>query len=138
MLRILFYSIIRALMTKYMVNHVCAKTVPDSTIIKKSKIKISQGSMPPAPPSLPHALHTDMYLPPPPPIIHTISFCPPLGQKTERNPDNHVETTPMKEEHSYLVSRAHKNGRLRACNYIKIETGQNFPASTVTCTAQGE
>ena len=33
--------------------------------IKRSEIKTSQGSMPPDPPSLPHALHTDMYLPPP-------------------------------------------------------------------------
>ena len=38
---------------------------------KRSKFKISQGSMPP---SLPHALHMDTYLP------------PPIGQKAERNP----------------------------------------------------
>ena len=43
---------------------------------KKSKIKISWSSTPPDPPSLPHALRTDMYLPPP--IIYTISFWPPL------------------------------------------------------------
>ena len=37
--------------------------------------------MPPNPPSLPHALHTYTYSPPPP-IIHTISFAPPpLGKK---------------------------------------------------------
>ena len=29
--------------------------------------------------SLLHVLHTDMYLPPP--IIHAIAFCPPLGKK---------------------------------------------------------
>ena len=47
-----------------MVNYVCAKTVPDSTKLQWSKIKISQGNMPPDPPCLPHALHTDTYLPP--------------------------------------------------------------------------
>ena len=47
-------------------NYVCAKT----------------GSMPPNPPSLPHALHTDtyMYLSLPP-LIHIISFCPPPSTK---------------------------------------------------------
>ena len=35
---------------------------------KRSKIKISRGSMPPDPPSLPHALHMDTYCPPPLPI----------------------------------------------------------------------
>ena len=62
-------------MTQEMVNYVCAKTVPDSAKLRVLKIKISQGSMPPDPPSLLHALHTDMYLPP------IISFCPPpLGK----------------------------------------------------------
>ena len=49
-----------------MVN-VCAKTVPDSTklhVIKGPKSKISWESMPPNPPTLPHPLHTDTYLPP--------------------------------------------------------------------------
>ena len=58
-----------------MINYVCAKTVPDSTklhLMKDPKSKFPRGSMPPDPPSLPHALHIDTYL-------------PPLGQKTERN-----------------------------------------------------
>ena len=50
---------------------------------KRSKIKISWGSILPDLPCLPHALHTDTYLPPlppsnPSPIIYIISFCPPL------------------------------------------------------------
>ena len=53
--------------------------------IKRSKIKISWENMPPDRASLPHALHTDTYLPPPPPppppIIHTISSFSPLGKK---------------------------------------------------------
>ena len=67
-----------------MVNYICVKTVPDSTklhIIKGPKSKFPQGSMPP---DLPHALYMNMCLPPKPPlppIIHTISFCPPLGKK---------------------------------------------------------
>ena len=40
-------------------------------IASNNKMKISQGSMPPDPPSLPHALHTDTYLSPLP-IICTI------------------------------------------------------------------
>ena len=44
-----------------------------STKRSKSK-KFPWWSMPPGPPSLPHALHTDTYL-------------PPLGQKAERNPE---------------------------------------------------
>ena len=59
-----------------MVNYVCAKTVPDSTKLKGPKSKFPQGSMPLDPPSLPHALHTNMslppkksHLPPPPPIL---------------------------------------------------------------------
>ena len=47
---------------------------------KRSRTKIFRGSMPPTPPSLPHVLHMDTYLPPPP-IIHTISFCTPLHKK---------------------------------------------------------
>ena len=47
-----------------MVNYVCAKTVPDSTKLKGPKSKFPQGSMPLDPPSLPHALHTNMSLPP--------------------------------------------------------------------------
>ena len=41
-----------------MINFVCAKTVPDSTKLrlkKGSKSKFPRGSMPPDPPSLPHA-----------------------------------------------------------------------------------
>ena len=66
-----------------MVNYSCAKKVQDSTklrLLKGQKTKFPQGSMPPDFPTLPHALHTDTYLPPP--IIHTISFGPPpLGKK---------------------------------------------------------
>ena len=50
-----------------MVNYACAKKVPDSTklrLLKGQKTKLPRGSMPPDPPSLPHALHTDTYLPP--------------------------------------------------------------------------
>ena len=46
-----------------MVNYVCAKAVPDSTKLKGPKSKFPQGSMPLDPPSLPHALHTNMSLP---------------------------------------------------------------------------
>ena len=43
------------------------KKVPDSTklhLLKDQKTKFRWGCMPPDPPSLPHALHTDTYLPP--------------------------------------------------------------------------
>ena len=60
-----------------MVNYVCEKTVPDST--KLRLIKFPGGACPWAPPSLPHALDIHTYLPPP--IIHTISFCSPLGKE---------------------------------------------------------
>ena len=58
-----------------MVNCLCENSPRFHQIMsnKKSKIKISQGSIPPDPPSLLHALHTDTYLPP---IIYTISLCP--------------------------------------------------------------
>ena len=55
-------------MTQSMVNYVYAKTVTDSTnlhLIKGPKSKTSRGSMPPDPPTLSHALYTDMYMPPP-------------------------------------------------------------------------
>ena len=53
---------------------------------KRSKIKISRGSMPLDPPSLPHALHTNTYIlvPPPPPITHTISFCLPWSKSWKK------------------------------------------------------
>ena len=49
-----------------MVNYVCAKSPRFHQIVsnKRSKNKISQGSMPLDPLSLPHALHMDTYLPP--------------------------------------------------------------------------
>ena len=58
-----------------MVNCLCENSPRFHQIMsnKKSKIKISQGNIPPDPPSLLHALHTDTYLPP---IIYTISLCP--------------------------------------------------------------
>ena len=37
--------------------------IPPNCVNKRFKIKISQGSMPPDPPSLLHDLHTDTYLP---------------------------------------------------------------------------
>ena len=39
---------------------------------------------------------------------------------------------------TYIAARAHKNGRVRACNYIKIKTGRNFlpVLKIVTCTVQ--
>ena len=63
--------------------NVCAKTVPDSTklrLIKGPKSKFPRGSKPPNPPSLPHACTQICACPP---IIHTISFCPPspMGKK---------------------------------------------------------
>ena len=51
-----------------MVNYACAK---------KSQIP---------PNCVPHALHTN---PPPLPIIHTISFCPPLGKKLKETLVSH-------------------------------------------------
>ena len=48
-----------------MVNFACAQKVPDSTklrLIKGQKTKFLCGSMPPNPPSLPHAFYTDTYL----------------------------------------------------------------------------
>ena len=63
-----------------MVNYICVKTVPESTKLRliKGQIKISRGSMPPDPCSLPHAAHGYIFAPP---IIHTISFCPPFDKK---------------------------------------------------------
>jgi len=48
---------------------------------KRFKIKISQGSMPLDPPTLPHALHTNTYLPP---NNDTISFCPPWAKSWKK------------------------------------------------------
>ena len=45
--------------------------------IASNKSKISQGSMP----LVCHMLCTRIRTCPPPPITHTISFCPPLGKK---------------------------------------------------------
>ena len=52
---------------------------------KRSKFKISQGSMPP---SLPHALHMDTYLPPPP--LNNLILPPPLGKKLKETLHLHV------------------------------------------------
>ena len=76
-------SIIKSLMMQEMVYYVCAKTVQDSTklrVIKGPKPKFPRGACfrTPPPPSLPHALHLDTYLP------HAISFCPPLGKKLKK------------------------------------------------------
>ena len=46
---------------------------------ERSKIKISWVSIPADPPSLPHALHTNMYLPPNYP--YNLILPPPLGKK---------------------------------------------------------
>ena len=59
-------------------------------------MKFSRGSMPPDPPSLPHALHTDTYLPPPERSIQ--SHFVPLGQKAERYPLVHVHYHQCNEE----------------------------------------
>ena len=69
-----FFLTYKSIITEYMVNYICAKTVPDSTKLRK----ISQGNMPPDPPSLPHALHTNTYLPP--------KILPPCWAKADRNP----------------------------------------------------
>ena len=73
---------------------------------KRSKIKISRESMPPDRPSLPHALHTDTYLPPPPPPppnnSHNLILSP-LGQKAERNPETVLTIIPD------LNVRAHRS-----------------------------
>ena len=64
-----------------MVNYVCAKTVPDSTklcLIKRPKFP--QGSMPPDPPSLPHALHTDTYI-----SANNLILPPPWAKAEERD-----------------------------------------------------
>ena len=70
-------------MTEYMVNYVCAKTVPDSTKLYLIKSKFSGG----APPGSPYFTTCFPYrYVLAPPIIYTISFCCPLlRQKTERN-----------------------------------------------------
>ena len=63
-----------------MVNYVCAKTVPARFHqVVGPKSKFPGEHMPLDPPSLPYALHMDTYLAPP--IIHTISFCPPPWAK---------------------------------------------------------
>ena len=49
---------------------------------KRSKIKFPRGSMPPDPPTLPHVLYADTYLPPNNPYSIIL---PPLGEKSERN-----------------------------------------------------
>ena len=68
---------------------------------KRSKIKISRESMPPDRPSLPHALHTDTYLPPSNNSHNLILF--PLGQKAERNPEKVLAIIPD------LNVRAHRS-----------------------------
>ena len=70
-----------------MINYVCAKTVPDLTklhLIKgpKSKFQNFPREHAPDPPNLPHALHTNTYLPHTPYNL----ILPLLGQKAERNP----------------------------------------------------
>ena len=64
-----------------MVNYVCAKSPRFHQIAsnKRSKVKISPGEHAPGPPSLPHALHTNMCLLPPNNLYNLI--LPPLGQK---------------------------------------------------------
>ena len=49
-----------------MVDYVCVKSPRFHQIAsnKRSKVKISPGEHAPGPPSLPHALHTNMCLPP--------------------------------------------------------------------------
>ena len=107
------------------VNYVGERTVPGSTrlwLIKGQKSKFSWGSMPPDPPSLPRALHMDTYLP------HTISFCPPLGQKAERNPDqgSHQKSlvscpavhAPRRRTSGGLIwISCHKGKHCQECNY---------------------
>ena len=60
--------------------------------------------MPPDPPSLPHALHTDTYLSLP--IIHTISFCthPPLDKKLKKTLPGLPLTCGRKETNHDLIS----------------------------------
>ena len=43
-----------------------------------------------------------------------------------------VASTAAKQNHTLKMKQERKERvtRVRACNYIKIETGQNFPAST--------
>ena len=71
-----------------MVKSVCVKAVPDSTKLRLVKVKNFQGNMPPDPHSLPHALHTDTYLPPKNPynIILPTPLPPDKKLKAERNP----------------------------------------------------
>ena len=108
-----------------MVN--CAKTVPDSTklcLIKGPKSKFPWGSMPPDPSSLPHALHTNMCLPPP--IIHTISFWPPLSKKLK-------ETLLCEAEVKWKTS-CHRGSNLQpsVLYHWAMATGQNCnPLSTL-------
>ena len=66
-----------------MVNYVCVKTVPDSTkfhLIKGPNQIFPRGACPRTH-LLSHMLCTQIRICLPPPIIHTISFCPPLGKK---------------------------------------------------------
>ena len=82
-LRILFYMQINSNLYKS-----CNDTINGNLCLCKNSPRFHQIAskkspkskfMPLDPLSLPHALHTDIYLPPP--IIHTISFCLPLGMK---------------------------------------------------------
>ena len=66
-------------MTQYTVNYVCVKFYQIASNAR-SKVKISRWSMPPDPPSLPHALHMDTYLPSDNPILPP-SPPPHLGKK---------------------------------------------------------
>ena len=59
------------------IKSVCVKAVPDSTKLRLVKVKNFQGSMHPDPHSLPHALHTDTYLPPKKSIQYHFAFPPP-------------------------------------------------------------
>ena len=70
------------------IKSVCVKAVPDSTKLRLVKVKNFQGNMPPDPHSLPHALHTDTYLPPKNPynIILPTPLPPDKKLKAERNP----------------------------------------------------
>ena len=92
MLRILFHmymsinsSLYKALVTQYMVNYVCVKFYQIASNVR-SKVKISWGSMPLDPPSLPHALHMNMYLPTDDPYNPILPPSPHLGKKLKETP----------------------------------------------------
>ena len=94
---------------------------------KRSKIKISQGCMPPDFPSLPHALHTNMYLPPPPNYPYNLILHP-LGQKAERKPAHYQDfsrNSPLKVGDVLVVALRANLDDLRQ-NLITITCKQKF------------